>query len=199
VPPIAVDRMFNTPAMHPRNDHPMKRLNRLGRLATYYALARFLPASTGPGGRLWRRVRYLVCSPLFASCGTNVNVEHGAMFRTGRLISIGNNSGLGVRAWIEGPVTIGADVMMAPDVIVLTQNHEFASTAIPMIRQGLAEPRPVVIEDDVWIGTRVIILPGVTVGQGSVVAAGAVVTKDVPPWTVVGGNPAKVLRYRKTN
>lgn len=66
-----------------------------------------------------------------------------------------------------------------------------------MCQQGLSEPRPVLIEDDVWIGARVIILPGVKVGKGSVIGAGSVVTKDVMPYTVVGGNPARVLKGRE--
>ncbi len=66
-----------------------------------------------------------------------------------------------------------------------------------MDQQGFAEEKPVVIEDDVWIGSRVTILPGVTIGRGSVVGAAAVVTKDVPPYSVVAGNPAKVVKTRE--
>jgi maltose O-acetyltransferase len=65
-----------------------------------------------------------------------------------------------------------------------------------MRQQGRADLKSVVIEDDVWIGTRAIILPGVTVHHGSIIAAGAVVTKDVPEYAIVGGNPAKVIKYR---
>jgi maltose O-acetyltransferase len=66
-----------------------------------------------------------------------------------------------------------------------------------MWKQPFTATRPVVIEDDVWIGTRVIILPGVHVGTGSVIGAGSVVTHDVEPYSIVGGNPAKLIRYRK--
>ena len=85
--------------------------------------------------------------------------------------------------------------MMGPDVMIFTQNHKNDRLDIPMMLQ--TDPkRPVVIGDDVWIAARAIILPGVTIGKGSIIGAGAVVTKDVPEYAVVGGNPARVIRYR---
>ena len=77
------------------------------------------------------------------------------------------------------------------------RNHAFDRTDIPMNQQGFTPEKPIVIEDDVWIGARVIILPGVHIGTGAVVGAGAVVTKDVPDYAVVGGNPARILKMRK--
>jgi len=67
---------------------------------------------------------------------------------------------------------------------------------IPMNRQGWSEDRPVCIEDDVWIGSRVILLPGVRIGKGSIVGAGSVVTRDVEPYAIVAGNPARKIRSR---
>ncbi len=87
--------------------------------------------------------------------------------------------------------------MMGPEVLIYTQNHDFSRTDITMDQQGWADEKPVVIEDDVWIGSRVIILPGVTIGKGSVIGASAVVTKSVPPYSVVAGNPAKIVKTRK--
>ena len=130
-----------------------------------------------------------------ASLGANVNIEHGAEF-DGRLV-IGDNSSLGIHAEALGPIHIGDNVMMGPECVILTQNHSHASTDIPMIQQGFESPRSVVIGNDVWIGRRVTILPGVTVGSGSIIAAGAVVTKDVEPYTIVGGVPAKTIKCRK--
>jgi len=80
--------------------------------------------------------------------------------------------------------------------MIYTSNHRFDRTDIPMIDQGNTEPKAVVIEDDVWIAARAIILPGVRIGKGAVIAAGAVVTKDVPPYTVVGGIPARKIKSR---
>jgi maltose O-acetyltransferase len=98
---------------------------------------------------------------------------------------------------IVGPVTIGSNVMMGPDVIILAHGHAFDRCDIPMNAQGSPADRPVTIGDDVWIGARVIILPGVSVGSGVILGAGAVVTKDVPDWVIAAGNPARVVKYRK--
>jgi maltose O-acetyltransferase len=87
--------------------------------------------------------------------------------------------------------------MMGQEVMILTHNHEFARTDIPMCRQGMQAERPVRIGNDVWTGTRVIILAGVKVGDGAVLGAGAVIAKDVPPRAVVAGNPARIIRFRK--
>ena len=100
---------------------------------------------------------------------------------------------------IIGPVMIGKDVMMASEVIILTANHTFDRLDIPMRLQGARDVKPVRIGDDVWIGMRSIILPGVQIGRGAVIGAGAVVTKDVPEYAVVGGNPAKVIKFRNEN
>lgn len=86
--------------------------------------------------------------------------------------------------------------MMGPDVAILTHTHRINRTDIPMGQQG-SLVKEVIIGDDVWIGMRSIIMPGVRVGNGAVIGAGAVVTKDVPDYAIVGGVPAKVLKYRK--
>jgi len=91
-------------------------------------------------------------------------------------------------------VTIGNDVLMGPQVLIYPLNHRIA-LGIPMRLQPF-DCKPVVIGNDVWIGARCIILPGVTIGDGAVVAAGAVVTKDVPRNAVVGGVPASVRKMR---
>jgi maltose O-acetyltransferase len=164
----------------------------------YYLIATYLPRSTSRlsfGGGLIRRI---LCKGIIKKTGRGVVIERRAYFGTGDQLSIGDNSGLGVNAHCVGPVTIGCDVMMGWDVIILTQNHA-TSVLRPMRGQGALPREPVVIEDDVWIGARVIILPGVVVHRGSILAAGAVVTKDVPEFAVVGGNPARVIKYRTDN
>lgn len=95
-----------------------------------------------------------------------------------------------------GEIRIGNDVRIASHVMIVGANHRFDDVSRPIAKQGLAR-KSVVIEDDVWIGGRVNILAGVTIGRGSVVAAGAVVTHDVPPYSVVAGVPAKVIKKRK--
>lgn len=97
---------------------------------------------------------------------------------------------------VHGPLRIGDNVMMGPDVTILTHTHNIERTDIPMGLQG-SIVKEVIIGNDVWIGMRSIIMPGVTIGNGAVIGAGAVVTKDVPDYAIVGGVPAKVIRYRK--
>lgn len=128
-------------------------------------------------------------------CGINVNFEKGANFSCDCII--GDNSGIGIRCEISGPVFIGNDVMMGPEVVIYTTNHEHSSCDIPMRLQGITERKEVIIEDDVWIGRRAIILPGVRIGKGSIVGAGAVVSKTIPPYSIAVGNPARVVKNRK--
>ena len=111
-------------------------------------------------------------------------------------ISIGKGSGLGVNCLVHGPLEIGEKVMMGPDVVILTHTHNIDRTDIPMGDQG-SRVAKVTIGNDVWIGMRSIIMPGVKIGNGAVIGAGAIVTKDVPDYAIVGGVPAKVIKYRK--
>ena len=91
---------------------------------------------------------------------------------------------------------VGKDLMMGPEEIIVGDNHRFDRRDSPMRIQGNKEYPPVHIEDDVWVGARAIILPGVRTGKGAIIAAGAVVIKDVPPYAICGGNPAGVIRFR---
>lgn len=97
---------------------------------------------------------------------------------------------------MRGPLEIGEDVMMGPNVIIMTSSHRHDDINTHMIFQGNTPPNMVKIEDDCWMGFNVIILPGVRIGKGSIIGAGAVVTKSVPPYSVVGGVPAKVIKSR---
>lgn len=165
-------------------------------LITYYLFAQHLPKSTFPGGRIYKKIRYLLLKKLFKKCGKNVNIENNAYIGDPKDISIGDNSGIGSYCQLYGAITIGKDVMIAPEVIMLTRNHKFSRKDIPMRLQGMEKEKPIIIEDDVWIGTRVIIMPGVKIKKGSIIAAGSVVTKDVEPYSIVGGVPAKLIRKR---
>ena len=164
-------------------------------LLLYYGVAKHLPSSTCSSTRIFRVIRRIICKPLFDECGTNLNVESGATFGNGKGIKIGNNSGLGVHSQVRGPLTIGDNVMMGPECVIFTSNHRFDRHDITMDHQG-SVTKPVAIGNDVWIGQRVMIMAGVTIGNGVVIAAGSVVTKDVPDYAVIGGVPARVLKYR---
>jgi maltose O-acetyltransferase len=141
-------------------------------------------------------LRRVAARPLFDECAPTANIEQGAQFGSGRGITIGPRSGIGINAVIQAPCRIGCDVMMGPDVRIMTYAHSIDDLDTPMIDQAPPPPAPVTIMDNVYIGARVVILPGVTLGSGSVIGAGAVVTRDVPPNAIVGGVPARVLRVR---
>lgn len=172
------------------------KLKKIILLMAYYGFAKHLPASTSPKTYWARSIRRVICHSLFDHCGKNVNIEQGARFATGFRIRIGTGSGLGVNASVHGPLRIGENVMMGPDVTILSQTHIIDRVDIPMGQQGMREAE-VVIGNDVWIGMRVVIMPGVKVGNGVVIGAGAVVTKDIPDYAIVGGVPAKIIKFRK--
>jgi acetyltransferase-like isoleucine patch superfamily enzyme len=121
----------------------------------------------------------------------------GVLTHIGKGLIIGENSNIGDYNYItgDGGIRIGAHVMLAPFVKIHAENHNFGRLDIPIKAQGVSS-RGVLIEDDCWIGAGAIILDGVTLGRGSVVAAGAVVTKSAPPYSIVAGIPAKVIRSR---
>jgi acetyltransferase-like isoleucine patch superfamily enzyme len=107
----------------------------------------------------------------------------------------GNIVGYGDADDTRGPITIGNNVRIAAFCVMISANHRFDDPDTPIRGQGM-DPGPITIEDDVWIGARVNVLAGVTIGRGSVIGAGAVVTKDVPPYSVAVGVPAKVIGRR---
>ena len=108
-------------------------------------------------------------------------------------VMIGNHTRIGLHNTIIGPVKIGNHVNLAQGITVTALNHNFDDTEKRIDEQGVST-NPVTIEDDVWVGANAVILPGVTIGNHCVVAAGAVVTKDVPPHSLVAGVPAKVIK-----
>lgn len=158
----------------------------------YYFLASWFPVSSHL--ELSRKWRAFWGKKIVKNCGKKVNFERFSSFTPE--LSIGDYSGIGIKACINGPVTIGKNVMMGQEVIIYTTRHNDNRIDIPMMEQGMGQVLPVRIGDDVWIGGRVIILPGVTIGNGCIIGAGAVVTKDIPPYSVAVGVPAKVVRHR---
>lgn len=122
--------------------------------------------------------------------------EPNVYFGSGENISIGAHSHINENVFIQG-AKIGSFVMIAPFVSILTKSHQFSRTDIPMIFQGESQEDIPIIENNVWIGRNAIIMPGVHIGEGSIIAAGAVVTKNVAPYSIVGGIPASVIRMRK--
>lgn len=103
---------------------------------------------------------------------------------------------IGPNAWICPNVQIGNYVMFGPNCAILGGDHNYGISGYPIIFSGRPDTPPTVICDDVWIGYSTIIMAGVTIGRGSIVAAGSIVTKNVDPYTIVGGNPAKFIKRR---
>lgn len=159
----------------------------------------------GDGSHLQKRVSLrairggLTQPPGHVVIGEGSTVKHDAMiFAKSSTIRLGRRCGVGRYTEISSQhcdVDIGDDVRIAGHVWIGTSNHAFDALDRPIAQQG-AYHLPVRIEDDVWIGEKATILPGVTVGRGSIVAAGAVVTRDLPPFSVAGGVPAKVIKRR---
>ena len=150
-----------------------------------------------------RRIRMYILRPLFGSHGKNFTFDPDG-FYSFQNIHTGDDVSLGARPTMVAAysiIQIGNKVMFGPEVTIRGGNHRTDLIGRFMTDYLLEEKRPsddqgVIIEDDVWVGTRAIILHGVRIGRGAIVAAGAVVTKDVPPYAMVGGVPAKVLKFR---
>lgn len=167
-------------------------------ITVYEIFAKHLPKSRR--SRLIRKLRGALFKKIALQAGKEINIEKNASFN--HWIRLGNYSGIGVNCEMngmrEGIITIGDNVMMGPNVVIYTRNHEAGRIDIPMQEQGYAKPLPVNIGNDVWIGRNVIILPGATIGDGVIIGAGAVVPKGkYPPYSVLGGVPARIIKSRK--
>ncbi|MBB3700962.1 acyltransferase [Flammeovirga yaeyamensis] len=176
--------------------HNLKLLNGIS-LLLYYFFAKHLPDTPLPGSNISMKFREFLCKNIFKKTSKLFKIHSNVSFGTGKNIEIGYNSSLNRGAWIGNDTIIGNNVMMGPEVTILSGSHNFERTDIPMNEQGAPNRKPVIIGNDVWIGTRTIILPGVKVGNHSIIGAGSIITKDIPDWSIVAGNPAKLIKYRK--
>lgn len=177
-----------------------KNIHKFIALVVYYGIAYWLPQSFFPIlGRPSRMLRVLCGKIIFKHCGRNVNIERKACFGCGFDIEIGDKSGLGINCSIPSDTIIGNFVNMGPNCYILARNHNIGRTDVPMQRQGYTTPLQTIISDDVWIGRNVTMTPGRNIKQGTVIGACCVLTKDFPEYSVVGGNPSKLIRNRKDN
>lgn len=153
------------------------------------------------GQRLWRRLKMLLLKSAFRKHGKHFIFDPDARY-TYPNIEVGDDVSIGDGAMLlasESKIIIGNKVMFGPKVSLIGGNHN--TSVVGKFMYDVRDKRPkddqdVIIEDDVWIGAGAIVLKGVRVGRGSIIAAGAVVIKDVKPYTVVGGAPAKVISLR---
>lgn len=148
-------------------------------------------------GVLWIGLRYVMLKTLALSCGDNVAIYSNAYLLHPENMRIGSNVTFQPMVYLEasGGITVGSDVSFAHGATVMSETHVYADRQTPFKCQGMVK-KPVVIGNDVWIGAKATILLGVTVGSGAVIAAHSVVNRDVAEFTVMGGAPAKILKYR---
>ena len=165
--------------------------------AFYSLIAKHLPGSYSKFNIGQRRFRNMTARCFAPGIDRSVNIEKGASFSS--KVVAGKKSNIGMNAYIQGETVIGNYVMMGPECNIWTVNHMTSRTDIPMCEQGDAKEMRVVIDDDVWIGSRVTILPGVHIGKGCIIGAGAIVSKDIPDYSVAAGNPARVVKTRDRN
>ena len=130
--------------------------------------------------------------------GEGTVLQPGIFINSPELVSIGANCNFAQRTFLTGGggIDIGDRVGFGPDTKVWSVNHRFEDPDTPWLLQGW-EKKPVVIEDDVWLGASVFVMPGVRIGKGAIVSAGTVVGKSVPPYSIVAGNPGRVIGWRK--
>ncbi len=150
------------------------------------------------GGAPGVGIRMLLYPHFLRSCGSGLTVRENVVIKFPENVKIGDQVGISEFSWIDGigGVTIGNMTRIGPHVCIVSFEHNYIKKDIPVKLQGNRKS-PVCIGDDVWIGARAVILAGVTVGPGAIIGAGAVVTKDVPPYTVVVGSPAREVGKRE--
>lgn len=170
-------------------------------------------SENSPGCRLWVRLfinpfRHQVSRKAIIRNYARLDLAPWKMFRVGPKaviedfccinnmvgdVFIGDNAHLGLSNTIIGPVSIGANTILAQNIVLSGLNHGYADLDIPIKKQK-ETIAPIIIEEDCWIGANSVVVAGVTIGKHSIIAGGSVVTKNVAAFTIVGGNPAKVLK-----
>lgn len=148
----------------------------------------------GRGSVISRRVRKDIVPFNLFSLGRKSVIEDFSIINNmvGDVI-VGNESRIGIGNVVIGPVTIGNNVIIAQGVVMSGLDHNYKDTTLTISNQGVSTSL-IKVEDDVWIGANVVITKGITIGTHSIVAGGSVVTKDVPPQTIVAGNPARAVK-----
>lgn len=154
------------------------------------------PEDYRPYALFFPKLRSVLVKNYLKKCGKNPRVKKGAEISPNA--TLGNYSELGTRCMIQSDVHIGDNVIMGPDVKIYSRNHKYENLDVPIQNQGKSFHKTY-IGNDVWLGANVIITAGQKVGNHVIIAAGAVVTKNIPDYAIVGGVPAKILKYRNND
>jgi maltose O-acetyltransferase len=166
------------------------------KLIFYYIFIRNLPHSRF--GKTFNLIRVFYMSRVLGIMQWDRRsfFENGIYIGNTTNLSIGKCCEINENTFIQGAY-IGDHVMIAPGVCLLANMHKHENIEVPMILQGKDKGMAVRLENDVWLGRNVIVMPGITINQGAIVAAGAVVTRDIPAYCIYGGVPAKLIKKRK--
>lgn len=153
----------------------------------------------GKGSKIRNRTRIDVIPFNDFNIGSHSTIEDFCVINNGvGDVIIGNNTIIGVGSVAIGPVRIGDNVMVAQHVVISGMNHNFEDVSLPPLRQNISA-KPITIADDVWIGSNAVITAGVTIGKHAIIGAGSIVTKDVSPFSVYVGNPARMIKKYNFN
>lgn len=165
------------------------------KLIFYYAIANKLPNISFPLGSFFNSFRIAVLRGILP-VGKHCRVMRNIYIGSGKNIEIGDYCRVNEQVRLSN-VKIGNHVMIARETIFLGMTHRHDDLNVPMERQGTEVKEQSIIEDDVWIGARAIIMPGIKIKKGCIIASGAVLTKDTEPFGIYGGVPAKFIKSRK--
>lgn len=148
----------------------------------------------GKGSLIRRRVRMDVMPFNMFEIGQDSTIEDFSTINNGvGDVIIGDRTRIGMSNVLIGPVNIGNDVMFAQNIVLSGLNHGYEDITIVPHKQKVTKA-PIIIEDEVWLGANVVVVAGVTIGKHSVIAAGSIVTKNIPAYSVAVGNPARVIK-----
>lgn len=166
-------------------------------LIMYYGFAQYLPDSySRPFGCVSNRIRVFLVKRIAYKAGDIDTINRQVYFGNGSQLHLGDHCTLGANVSIPNDTIVGNYSMISRQTFILHGNHRFDNPDIPIKLQGSYPDKQTIIEDDVWIGMRSYLTPGRYVRKGTIVAAASVLTKDFPAYSIVGGNPAKLIKMR---
>lgn len=162
----------------------------------YIVFFKNTPEDYRPYALFFPKIRSFLVTKYLLKCGKKLRVKKGAEISLNS--KVGDYSELGSGCMIQSNVWIGNNVIMGPDIKIYSRNHKYDRLDIPIQKQG-KDYYETTIGNDVWIGANVIITAGCNINSHSIIAAGSVVTRDVPKYAIVGGVPAKIIKYRNNS